>query len=194
MRKFRPVMLATLSFTLFAAITVATHAQSDCSALNPAKGEGKFTGQISTAPDGSSMTVTYADQSVLVHYSNSVTVCQGGQPASLDALKQGASVSVFGPLRRNGKNIEIDAARIFVAGRPQTAQPSPEPARPNTQQTQPPNVQRMQPPNAEQTQPPNPQPTQRPTTGAHPIPNSVILGGGTHAETMQPAIRAAMPY
>ena len=161
MRKFRPVMLATLSFTLFAATTVATHAQSDCSALNPAKGEGKFTGQISTAPDGSSLTVTYADQSVLVHYSNSVTVCQGGQPASLDALKQGASVTVFGPQRRNGKNIEIDAARFFVAGRPQTAQPRPEPARPNTQ------------------------PTQRPTTGAHPIPNSVILGGGTHAETMQ---------
>ena len=89
------------------------------------------------------MTVTYADQSVLVHYSNSVTVCQGGQPASLDALKQGASVSVFGPLRRNGKNMEIDAARIFVAGRPQTAQPSPEPARPNPQQAQPPNLQRM---------------------------------------------------
>src|SRR5208282_731528 len=105
---------------------------------------------------GSSMTVTYADQSVLVHYNNSVTVCQGGQPASPDALKQGASVSVFVPLRHNGKNMEIDAARIFVAGRPQTAPPSPEPARQNTQQTQPPNVQRMQPPNAQQTQPPSP--------------------------------------
>jgi len=184
-RKFRPVMLATLSFTLFAATAVATHAQSDCTALNPAKGEGKFTGQISTPPDGSSMTVTYADQSVLVHYNNSLTVCQGGQPASLDALKQGASVSVFGPLRHNGKNMEIDAARIFVAGRPQTAQPSPEPARQNTQQTQPPNVQRMQPPNAQQTQPPSPQQAQPLTTGLRPIPNSVILGGGTHAETMQ---------
>lgn len=177
MKTFRPVMLATLSFTLFAATAVATHAQSDCSALNPAKGEGKFTGQISTAPDGSSMTVAYADQSVLVHYSNSATVCQGGQPASVAALKQGASVSVFGPLRRNGKNMEMDAARIFVAGRPQTAQPSPEPARPNTQEAQPPNAQRMQPPKPQQTQPL--------TTGLRPIPNSVILGGGTHAETMQ---------
>jgi hypothetical protein len=177
-------MLATLSFTLFAATAVATHAQSDCSVLNPAKGEGKFTGQISTPPDGSSMTVTYAGQSVLVHYGNSVTVCQGGQPASLDALKQGASVSVFGPLRHNGKDMEMDAARIFVAGRPQTVRPSPEPARPNSQQTQPPSPQRMQPPNA-LSQLPGFQPTQPPTTGLHSIPNSVILGGGTHAETMQ---------
>jgi len=175
MKKLFAAMLASLFFT---ALFVATAlAQSDCSALNPAKGEGKLTGQISTTPDGSSMTVTYADQSVLVHYSNSVTVCQGGQPASVDALKQGASVSVFGALRRNGKNTEIDAARIFVAGRPQTAQPSPEPARPNPQPTQP--------PNAKQTQPSNPQPTQPPTMGLRPIPNSMILGGGTHAETMQ---------
>jgi hypothetical protein len=81
-----------------------------------------------------------------VHYSNSVTVCQGGQPASLDALRQGASVSVFGPLRRNGKNMEIDAARIFVAGRPQTARPCAEPARPNAQEVQPPNAPQTQPP------------------------------------------------
>jgi len=176
-RKFLAGMLATLFCTLFAAAAVATPSQSDCSALNPAKGEGKFTGQISTPPDGSSMTVTYADQSVLVHYSKSVTVCQGGQPASLVALKQGASVSVFGPQRRNGKNMEMDATRIFVAGRPQTAQPSPKLAPPNAQQTQP--------PNAQQTQPPNRQATQPTTTGQRPIPNSVILGGGTHAETMQ---------
>jgi len=43
----------------------------------------------------------------------------------------------------------------------------------------------MQPPNTQQTQPPNAQPTQPRTTGERPIPNSVILGGGTHAETMQ---------
>src|SRR5271165_3000353 len=107
-------MLASLLFTLlFTATTVATPPQSDCAALNPAKGEGKFTGKISSAPDGSSMNVTYADQTVLVHYTSSVTVCQGGQPASLSALTQGASVSVFGPLRHNGKDMEIDAARIF---------------------------------------------------------------------------------
>jgi len=176
-RKFRRVMLATLSFALFAGTAIATQAQSDCTALNAAKGEGKFTGQISTQPDGSSMTVTYADQSVLVHYTNSVTVCQGGQPASLAALTKGASVSVFGPTRRNGKNMEMDAARIFVAGRPRTAQPNPKPGSPNTQQMQPPSPQQAQPPSPQQAQPLNP--------GLHPIPNSVILGGGTHAETMQ---------
>ncbi|HEV7219167.1 MAG TPA: hypothetical protein VGN39_09860, partial [Terriglobales bacterium] len=182
MREKILTILASMLCTLLLAVTaVATPAPSDCAALNAAKGEGKFTGQISTAPDGSSMTVTYGDQSVLVHYSNSVTVCQGGQLASLDALKQGASVSVFGPLRRNGKNVEIDAARIFVAGRPQTTQPSPEPARP----TPPPSPQQGQPPNAGQTQPPSPRPVQPAATGLRPIPNSVILGGGTHAETMQ---------
>jgi len=62
-------MLAALLFTpLFAATAVATPAQSDCAALNAAKGEGKFTGQISTPPDGSSMTVAYGDQTVIVHY------------------------------------------------------------------------------------------------------------------------------
>src|ERR1700757_425763 len=171
-------MLASLSFALlFLATTVATfpqstRAQSDCAALNAAKGEGKFTGQVSSPPDGSSMNVTYADQTVLVHYNNSVTVCQGGQRASLNALTRGASVVVFGPLRRNGKNMEIDAVRIFVAGQPagpqQTARPSPEPAVPNAQQAQP-----------ARTSPepalPNTQQTQPRVTGLHPIANSVIL-------------------
>ncbi len=185
MRRFRPATLAILTFSLFGPTAVATYAQSDCGALNAPEGEGKFTGQISTAPDGSSMTVTYADQSVLVHYSNSVTVCQGGQPASLDALTQGASVSVFGPLRRGGTNMEMDAARIFVAGRPSMARPSPEPPRPNAQPAQSPNAQPAQLPNAQQMQPPNYQAAQPRSTGERPIPNSVILGGGTHAETMQ---------
>ena len=171
MRKVPTALLAPLFFTLlFAATTVATPAQSDCAARNAARGEGKFTGQISSTPDGSSMEVTYGDQTVLVHYNNSVTVCQGAQPASLNALTRGASVSVFGPLRRNGKNMEIDAARIFVAVSPQTAQPSPETARPNSPQTQ-----------ASTT---GQQPPVRPT-GPSALPNSVILRGGTHAETMQ---------
>ena len=179
MRKVPATMLASLLFTLlFAATAVATPAQSDCAALNAAKGEGKFTGQISTPPDGSSMTVTYGDQTVLVHYNSSVTVCQGGQRATLNALTQGASVSVFGPLRRNGKNMEMDAARIFVAGRPQTARPSPEPARPNAQQPQ--NARPSPEPALPNTQQAQPRPT-----GQRSIPNSVILRGGTHAETMQ---------
>jgi hypothetical protein len=179
LRKVPATMLASLLFALlFAATAVPTPAQSGCATLNAAKGEGKFTGQISTPPDGSSMTVTYGDQNVLVHYNSSVTVCQGGQPATLNALTQGASVSVFGPLRRNGKNMEMDAARIFVAGRPQTVRPSPESARPNAQQPQ--NAR----PSPEPAQP-NTQQTQPRPTGQRSIPNSVILHGGTHAETMQ---------
>ena len=75
MRKARAAMVALLFFTaLFAATAVTTPAQSGCGALNAAKGEGKFTGQIRTAPDGRSLEVTYGDQTVLVHYNNSVTV------------------------------------------------------------------------------------------------------------------------
>lgn len=162
MRTVPAALLASLFLTpLFAATAVATPAQSACTALNAAKGEGKFTGQISTPPDGSSMEVTYGDQTVLVHYNNSVTVCQGGQPASLSALTRGASVAVFGPLRRNGKNMEMAAARVFVTGPPQPARTGPEPAQSNPREAQP------------------------RTTGQRPFPNSVILGGATYAATMQ---------
>jgi len=190
MRKVTAAMLASLPFMLlFATSTVAKPPQSACAALNAAKGEGKFTGQISTAPDGSSMEVTYGDQTVLVHYNNSVTVCEGGQPASVTALARGASVSVFGPLRRNGKNMEIDAARIFVAGLPQTVRPGAEPVRPNAQPTLPsaqPSLPNAQPavPNARPAFP-NDQPVQTRTASLHAIPNSVILRGGTQGETMQ---------
>ncbi|HEX2663281.1 MAG TPA: hypothetical protein VHM93_10665 [Candidatus Acidoferrum sp.] len=167
MRKVPAALLASLFLTpLFAGTAVRTPAQSACAALNAAKGEGKFTGQISTPPDGSSMQVTYGDQSVLVHYNNSVTVCQGGQPASLNAVTRGASVSVFGPVRRNGQSMEIDAARIFVAGPLQTARPAPSAA------TTTPTL-----PRAQETQP-------RPT-GQSLLPNSVILRGGTHEDTMK---------
>jgi hypothetical protein len=162
MRKVPAALLGSLFLTpLFAATTVRTRAQSACTAPNAAKGEGKFTGQISTPPDGSSMEVTYGDQRVLVHYHSSVTVCQGGQPASLNALSRGASVAVFGPLRRNVKNMEMDAARIFVVGPQQAARPSPEPTQPNPREAQP------------------------RTTGQRSFPNSAILARGKYAATMQ---------
>ena len=60
MKRIPSATLASLLFTLlFAATSVRTPAQSDCAALNAAKGEGKFTGQISSTPDGSSMEVIY---------------------------------------------------------------------------------------------------------------------------------------
>ncbi|HXX00357.1 MAG TPA: hypothetical protein VEJ00_04010 [Candidatus Acidoferrales bacterium] len=186
MRQSPAAILALWFFTLLlAATTVAAQAQSCCTALNTLKGEGKFTGQISTDPDGSSMQVSYSDQSVLVHYTSSVTVCQGGQPASVSALVRGASVSVFGPMRRNGTSMEIDAARIFVAGRLRT---NPAPSVPNAQPTQSGTTGQLPPPAAK----PNPEPalpnaqqTQPGTSGPRPTPNLAILRGGTHAETMQ---------
>jgi hypothetical protein len=197
LRKISAAILASFLFMLFTALFAATAvatpaqstpAQSDCAALNAVKGEGKFTGQISSPPNGSSMEVTYGGQTVLVHYNNSVTVCQGGQPASLNALARGASVVVFGPLRRNGKNMEMDAARIFVAGPPQTARPSPEraPALPNAQQPQPAQAQAAQPRPAQPLRPLQPAQPLRPLTiGQRAVPNSVILGGGTYEATIQ---------
>ncbi len=179
MRRVPGVVLASCFFaSLFAATAVRTRAQSGCGALNAAKGEGKFTGQISAVPDGSSLEVSYGGQTVLVHYSNSVTVCQGGQPASPSALTRGASVSVFGPMRRNGKNMEIDAARIFVAGPPQAARSSSEPAQPNPQRAPLRTTGEQEPSRTSGQQAPL-------RTMGQGLPNSVILRGDSHAETMQ---------
>ncbi len=197
MRKTPVTILASLFCTFLLAVTTIATAQSDCSALNAAKGEGKFTGQISIPPDGSSITVTYGGQSVLVHYSNAVTVCQGGQPASVDALRQGASVSVFGPLRRSGGSMEMDAARIFVAGRPQAPRPNLGSAPLNSQiprpnpASQPPNSQLAR-SNPEQTLPGSQEINPRPLV-QRPVPNSVILSGGTYADTMQ-RLRVSRKY
>ena len=167
MQKMYAGMPATVCFAL--CFVPTAFAQPDCTALNAAKGEGKFTGQISSQPDGRSMQVSYGEETVLVHYSNAVTVCQSGRPRSLGALARGASVSVFGALRGNGKSMEIDANRIFVTGPPQTTAPG-----------------------SPQTAPPLPRPLTPNSLAApprmavvRPIPNSVILRGGTHEETMQ---------
>lgn len=138
-----------------------TPAQADCSALNTLNGEGKFTGQIFNTPDGSTMQVSYGNDTIVVHYTSSVLVCQGGQPGSVDALVRGASVSVFGPMRRNGNNTEINAARIFVAGPQRTARLAvPTPASGGTRALS------------------------AVLVAQRPIPNSVMLRG-TYAETMQ---------
>jgi hypothetical protein len=179
--------------------TATTPAQASCSALNSLHGEGKFTGQISDTPDGSTMQVSYGNDMVVVHYTASVLVCQGGQPASVDALVRGASVSVFGPTRRNGNTTEIDAARIFVAGPPRTnrfAPPRSAGASPETQTGA----------NNEYPQPAQPTPPSGigpsgmgrasiPAAGdtrglspvsvaQRPVPNSVVLRGA-YPETMQ---------
>jgi hypothetical protein len=128
MRRLSSAFVRSLFCSLLAvALTSAAgFAQTDCSNSSRSPGQGRFTGQISSVPDGSTMQISYGTQTVTVRYSSSVTVCQAGQPASVAALVRGASVSVFGALQ----GMEIDAARIFVAGPPPARTQSPAPVVP----------------------------------------------------------------
>lgn len=130
MRKVPATVLSLLVFALLLAAQPATAfgnalpaPQAQCAAGNPARGEGKFNGQISGGPNGgpnsSSIEVTSGNESVLVHYSNGVQVCEGGQPAPLNRLSRGASVLVYGPMQRIGRIEEMNATRILIAGQPQ---------------------------------------------------------------------------
>lgn len=126
MRKVPAAVLFVLTFvTVFAALpanaapkALPAAAQADCAAVNPSKGEDKFTGQISGGPTGSLIEVTYGDETVLVRYANSVPVCEGGQPSAANALAQGENVVVYGPMKHKGKTLEIVASKILIAGRP----------------------------------------------------------------------------
>ncbi len=218
MRRPSSGLLRFFVCTLLAATltSTASFAQSACSNLNRGPGEGKFTGQVSSVPDGSTMQLSYGTQTVTVRYSSSVPVCQGGQPSSVSALVRGASVSVFGALH----GMEIDAARIFVAGQPRAPGMNPgpngiQPGQVNPNSTA---LRRQTPvpggteagqvnPNATALPTQNAAPIMRPNTGVPPqasaipersvqqapvrtmnvgrVPNSVILTGGTHAQTMQ---------
>jgi hypothetical protein len=118
MRKPPAALLSSVFFVLLFIVPVsqAGPPQADCAAVNPSSGEQKFTGRISAGPNGNEMEVTSGDEMVLVRYNGSVAVCQGGRSASLNALTRGASVVVYGTLRRVGRTSEMDAARILVAG------------------------------------------------------------------------------
>ena len=131
MRKVPAIVLSLLVFAPLLAAQPAKAAwtalpappQAQCAAGNPARGEGKFNGQISGGPNGgpnaSSIEVTSGNESVLVHYTNTVQVCEGGQPAPLNRLTRGASVLVYGPMQRIGRTEEMNATRILIAGQPQ---------------------------------------------------------------------------
>ncbi len=56
-----------------------------------------------------------------MRYSNAVPVCAGGQAASVNALTTGATVMVYGPEKKKGKEAELDAVEIVVAGNPSMA-------------------------------------------------------------------------
>lgn len=120
MKKFSiavPILLAFAPVFL-AHPALAAPQTPECAAVNPTNGEGKFTGQISGSPNGSIFDVTSGAQSVTVLYNNSVLVCQGGQPASVNSLVLGANVVVYGPIRKKGKAYQMTATKILVAGPP----------------------------------------------------------------------------
>ena len=92
--------------------------QNECSVINGSKGEGKFTGQISGA-NNSLIEVTSGSETAVVHYNEGgVQVCEGGIAAPTNRLVQGASVTVFGPMKRKGKGFEMTATKIVIAGPP----------------------------------------------------------------------------
>jgi type VI protein secretion system component Hcp len=106
---------------------VPAAAQAQCAAFGPAKGEGKFTGQISSVTNGGAMEVISGNQSLQVHYNNSVEVCEAGRPASVNALARGANVVVYGPMTRNGNVLEMTATKILITGLPQVGMRGNEP-------------------------------------------------------------------
>ena len=93
--------------------------QAECAVANGARGEGKFTGQISGTPAANTFEVVAGKQSSTVSYGSAVLVCENGQPGSASALVAGATVVVFGPIRsQGGDRYELAATKILVTGTP----------------------------------------------------------------------------
>jgi len=93
--------------------------EGDCGSIKTAMGEAKFSGQISTTPVADTFEVTAGKESAAVTYGDSVLICQSGQPASPRALVAGASVVVYGPVKREGNVFRMEATKIVIAGLPQ---------------------------------------------------------------------------
>ena len=100
-----------------AACAVLASAQGECALGNAARGEGKFTGQISQTPAANTFEVVAGKQSATISYGSAVLVCVNGQPGSTSALVAGANVVVFGPMRsQGGDRYELSATKILVTG------------------------------------------------------------------------------
>jgi len=89
---------------------------SVCTSYKPPKGAGKFTGRIQALTGGTSFDVTSGNETAVVTYSNSTTFCQGGQPASAEALRPGLNVVAYGETNRVGKTYRVAATMIVVEG------------------------------------------------------------------------------
>jgi Type VI secretion system effector, Hcp len=131
MKKFATATVALLGSASLLAVwpqseasALQTPAQAECASVSAAKGEGKFTGQVSGMPTANSFQVISGNESATVGYSSSVLVCAGGERASLGAVVPGANVVVFGPEKRNGKMLEYTATKILVIGVPHSNLPA----------------------------------------------------------------------
>jgi len=110
-------MLA-LSAANAGARAVPARQQNECAAVNPNKGEGKFTGQI-TGVNNSLIQIASGNETAVVHYdAGGVQVCEGGVAAPTNRLQPGASITVYGPMKRKGKGLEMTATKIVIAGPP----------------------------------------------------------------------------
>jgi hypothetical protein len=114
MKRNSAIVLSLVALAMILAAMPA-QAQSECADDNAPKGQGKFTGQITGGPTGSLIEVTSGSDSILVSYSNSVLVCEGGRPASANALALHATVVAYGPVKKKGKKLQMTATRILVA-------------------------------------------------------------------------------
>ena len=102
-----------------AASPLVASAQAECALVNAARGEGKFTGQISGTPEANTFEVVAGKQSASICYGSAVSVCENGHPGPTSALVAGATVLVFGPMRsQGGDRYELAATRILVTGAP----------------------------------------------------------------------------
>ena len=127
MRKLSAPFLAILAFAPFFAAWPSIAAsrplpeppQAPCAAVNLKGNDTKFTGQISSGPNGSLFEVSSGNESVLVRYASSVPVCVAGHAGSVSALSMGETVVVYGQSKRKGKVTEMDAVSIVVAGNSQ---------------------------------------------------------------------------
>jgi hypothetical protein len=105
-----------------AASRAVASAQGECALGNAARGEEKFTGQISRTPAANSFEAVAGKQSATISYGGAVLVCENGQAGSTSALVAGATVVAFGPMRsQGGDRYELRAKKILVTGTPRAS-------------------------------------------------------------------------
>jgi len=130
-------MRAISYLALFIAVFVANPAKAasarqagegDCGSIKTSMGEAKFSGQISRSPVANSFEVTAGKESAAVDYDPSVLVCEEGQRVSTRALVAGATVVVYGTVKREGNAFRMTATKVVVAGPPQESPRAGEPA------------------------------------------------------------------